>query len=305
MAVRGAPYGRVMLSLALAVVVLGTGLAGCKRKVATSKPQGGAAADPSKEAGKPFAALDGRFRQPFAEAVRKDPLDGWNPPATTAAGKSVGSLYEQVKKSWNDISFATPEGKRLVYRAVLDTEDGTVEIELRPDWAPNHVRSFVALARAGYYDGLLFSRVVNQKSKKSGDQVELIEGGGPLGTSDDQDGIGYWLKDEFNPKLPHEEGVVGASHGEEADSAACKFYVMLGKAPRLDGNYTVFGKVVKGLDVVHRIAKRPVEKDDPSTAADESDDIEGGDYRMAQPSVIRKVTVETHEVDKPGPGGDN
>jgi cyclophilin family peptidyl-prolyl cis-trans isomerase len=292
-----------MLSLALAVVVLGTGLVGCKRKVVSKSKAG--AADTSKEGGKPFAVLDGRFRQPFADATRKDPLDGWNPPAATAAGKSVGPLYEQVKKTWDGIAFATPEGKRLVYRAVLDSEAGTVEIELRPDWAPNHVRNFVALARAGYFDGLVFSRVVNQKSKKSGDQVELIEGGGPLGTADDQDGIGYWLRDEFNPKLAHEEGVVGASHGEEADSAACKFYVMLSKAPRLDGNYTVFGKVVKGLDVARTMAKRPVLREDPSTAPDESEDIEGGDYRLAQPPVIRKVTIETHEVDKPDPGGDN
>jgi peptidyl-prolyl cis-trans isomerase B (cyclophilin B) len=302
MAVRGAPFGRAVVALALAGVVLGSGLVGCRRKV----PQGPKdAADAAKAAGRtPVAPLDPRFKQSFAQAVRKDPLDGWNPPVTTAAGKSVGSLYEQVKSSWDGIRFVSDDGKRIVYHAVLDTEAGTVEIELRPDWAPNHVRNFVALARAGYYDGLAFSRVVNQTSKKSGDRVELIEAGAPLGIDDEQDGIGYWLKDEFNAKLTHEEGVVGASHGMEADSAACKFYIMLSKAPRLDGNYTVFGKVTKGLDVAHTIAKKPVQRDEASSV-EEAEDIEGGDYRLARPTVIRKVTIVTSEVDKPGPGGDN
>jgi peptidyl-prolyl cis-trans isomerase B (cyclophilin B) len=294
------------LVLALAGIILATGLVGCRRRAAAVKKTA-QAADTAKEAAKAPAPppVEARFRQPFADAVRKDPVDGWNPPTTTAAGKSVGALYEEVKKSWDGIQFVTGEGKRLVYHATLDTDDGPIELELRPDWAPNHVRNFVALARAGYYDGLVFSRIVNQLSKKLGEKVELIEGGGPLGAADDQDGIGYWLKDEFDAKRPHEDGVVGATHGEEADSAACKFYVMLGKAPRLDGNYTLFAKVVKGLDVAHTIAKKPVEKEDGSAAAEESEDIEGGDYRMARPTVIRKVTIATHEVDKPGPGGDN
>ncbi len=303
MAVRGTRCGRAVLCLALAGVVLLTGLVGCKRRAVG--PRKSHDADTAQEGKKQGPPVDPRFKQSFTEATRKDPLDGWNPPATTATGKSVGSLYEQVKNSWDGIQYVNDEGKRIVYHAVIDTDDGTVEIELRPDWAPNHVRSFVALARAGYFDGLLFTRIVNERSKKSGDKVELIEGGGPLGAADDQDGIGYWLKDEFNAKLTHEEGVVGASHGEEADSAACKFYVMLSKAPRLDGNYTVFGKVVKGLDTARIIARKPIIKDDAASSAGEADDIEGGDYRLAQGAAIRKVTIETHEVDKPGPGGDN
>jgi cyclophilin family peptidyl-prolyl cis-trans isomerase len=304
MAVRGTWYGRATVTLALAVLILGAGATGCKRRVGTP---GGAAKNKATEPAKDDKAnspVEPRFRQSFTDATRKDPLDGWNPPASTAADKSVGSLYEEVKKAWDGITFVNREGKRIVYHAIVETENGPIIIELRPDWAPNHVRNFVALARAGYYDGLVFSRTVNQLSKKLNERVELIEGGGPLGMADDQDGIGYWLKDEFDAKVSQEEGVVGAGHGEEADSAACKFYVLLSKAPRLTGLYTVFGKVVKGLDVAHTIAKKPAERED-SSAAEESEDIEGGEYRPTQPVVIRKVTIETHEVDKTGPGGDN
>jgi peptidyl-prolyl cis-trans isomerase B (cyclophilin B) len=179
-----------------------------------------------------------------------------------------------------------------------------MEIELRADWAPNHVRNFIALARLGYYDGLVFSRIVNQTSKKLGDKVELIEGGSPLGAAErEQDGIGYWLRSEFDAKVPQEEGVVGASHGDEEDSAACKFYVLLSRAPRLDGNYTAFGKVVRGLDVARKIAQEPVQKDEDNTGDD--GDTVGGDYRPMKPVVIHKVTIDTKEVDKSGPGGDN
>jgi cyclophilin family peptidyl-prolyl cis-trans isomerase len=270
------------------------------------KPAAAAAAATAKEEKKQATSpVEARFRQSFADATRKDPLPDWNPPATTAAGKSVGTLYDQVQKSWDAISFVNDDGKRIVYHAVLDTEEGAIDIELRPDWAPNHVRNFIALARAGYYDGLEFDRVVDQASKKSNDKVELIEGGAPQALTDDQDGIGYWLKDEFNPKLPHEEGVVGASHGDEADSAACKFYVMLCKAPRLDGNYTVFGKVAHGLDVARKIKERPVQKNDDNNTGEYEDDLIGGDYHMTKGVVIKKVTIQAHEVDKPGPGGDN
>ena len=75
-----------------------------------------------------------------------------------------------------------------------------------------------------------------------------------MGTGEPNYGsIGYWLKPEFNPKATHEPGTVGASHGEEVESAACKFYINLSKAEWMDGSFTLFGKVTKGLDVVRAI----------------------------------------------------
>jgi peptidyl-prolyl cis-trans isomerase B (cyclophilin B) len=305
MAVCASPWRPAVIGLAAVGIILGACLTGCNRQgKVRSQAAATSPSDTAKEARGP-ASLDPRYKASFADATRKDPLADWEPPATTLAGKSVGSLYDQVTKSWDGIHFVTDDGQRIVYHAVLETEEGTVEIELRPDWAPNHVRNFIALAQAGYYDSLVFQRIVNQASKKSGDKVELIEGGGPTGAGErDQDGIGYWLKDEFNAKVAQEEGVVGAGHGEEADSAACKFYVLLCRATRLDGNYTAFGKVVQGLDVARKIAQEPVQPDEGGTA-EEDQDVVGGDYRPVKPVVIRKVTITTKEVDKSGPGGDN
>jgi peptidyl-prolyl cis-trans isomerase B (cyclophilin B) len=287
-------------------LILGLALVGCGQQSAQAPPpaQDATAATPAAAAGQPAAPqappVDPRFQRSFAEATRQDPPGDYPPPPDlTLTGKSVGKLYTSVVETWDSIRFVSPAGKRLVYHAVLDTTQGLIDIELRPDWAPNHVRNFIALARVGYYDGLVFERAIHQVSPpevKPEVVVDLVEGGCPLGIGDpDQASLGYWLKPEFNAKVQHEEGVVGACRGEEPDSAACRFYVTLSKAPILDGSYTLFGKVARGLDVARKIFAQPVNEDES----------EGGIRRPANPVVIRKVTIETKEVDKPGPGGDN
>jgi peptidyl-prolyl cis-trans isomerase B (cyclophilin B) len=161
---------------------------------------------------------------------------------------------------------------------------------LRPDLAPNHVRNFVALARAGYYDGLVFERAVHAKSEEQPEvEVEVLEGGCPLGTGDSGVGsLGYWLKPEFSQES-HDVGTVGACHGEEPDTAACRFYIALRKAPFLDGNFTVFGKATQGLDVARRIFALPVRNDPEYPEGD----------RPEKPVTIRKVTIHTSEDPKP------
>src|SRR5262249_43963310 len=153
-------------------------------------------------------------------------------------------------------------GKPLTYVATLETELGDIAITMRGDVAPNHVRNFVALIQAGYYDGLVFERTILQvNANDPADRLQMIEGGCPVGTGDIRyNSIGYWLKPEFNDRVKHEEGSVGASHGEEPDTAACQFYITLSKAPLLDGQYTVFGKVSRGLDVAHKIFQQPTIK---------------------------------------------
>jgi cyclophilin family peptidyl-prolyl cis-trans isomerase len=195
-------------------------------------------------------------------------------------------LYGEVVKLWDTIRFTSAQGKTLVYTAILDTELGPLQIALRPDLAPNHVRNFVALARAGYYDGLVFERTIRAKPDDQPDmEVDVLEGGCPLGTGDEGCGsIGYWLKPEFS-KEPHDVGTVGACHGAEPDSAACKFYIALTKAPLLDGNFTVFGKVTDGLDVARRIFSQPVRNDPEFPEGD----------RPEKPVVIRKVTIQVSE----------
>lgn len=288
MAVRGTFIIGVLVGLTLA----GAFLVGCNQKQADAPKAGDAppealAAQPEGQAGAPKqqVPVDPRLQQSFAEATRSDPpAECQRPPDLTLTNKPTGKLLAEVQRLWDTIPFVTDEGKPLTYTATLETKLGSIEIALRPEWAPNHVRNFIALARAGYYDGLLFERVVHQKSDVQPEAtLDLVEAGCPLGTGEAGYGsIGYWLKPEFDAKLHHEEGVVGACHGEEADTAACRFYVALGKAPVLDGNYTVFGKVTRGLDVVHTIAKQPVIQSD--------EDAEGY-HRPEKPVVIEKVSI--------------
>jgi cyclophilin family peptidyl-prolyl cis-trans isomerase len=224
------------------------------------------------------------LRGSFQQATVQDPPDGQWLPETgiTKTGKSVGKLYEAVVAEWDKVAFTTPDGKKLAYTATLTTDRGPVAIELWPELAPNHVRSFVALARAGYYDGLAFDRAITRKDDNGG-SFELLEGGCPMGTGEPNYGsIGYWLKPEFNPKATHEPGTVGASHGEEVESAACKFYINLSKAEWMDGSFTLFGKVTKGLDVVRAIHRRPVRDD-------------GFNDRPEEPVVIQRVTIVSQE----------
>jgi cyclophilin family peptidyl-prolyl cis-trans isomerase len=208
-------------------------------------------------------------------------------------GKSVGKLYVEVKNNWEQIRFVSPAGKPLAYWATLDTEMGEIDIALRPELAPNHVRSFVALAQAGYFDGLVFERTVHENGPDG--KLELIEGGCPVGTGEMGYGsIGYWLKPELHPEVPHEEGTVGASHGEGKDTAACKFYITLSRCPFMDGEYTVFGKVTQGLGIARKILSLPVRDDS---------EFPDGD-RPVKPVVIRKVTIHTKEMEPPGTTAD-
>ena len=296
------PRRRAGARLPVVGLLLAAAVIGCKRGSAP-QPEPDTGRDTVTTAKSEVAAapaqppIDPRLNQTFAEATRQDPPPSApRPPDTTVTGKSVGKLYTDVVRLWKEIAFVTPEGKRVEYSATLETDLGPVEMALLSDAAPNHVRNFVALARVGYYDGLQFDHIrheVSDAEEFKGQALDLVEGGGPLGAEDleDHDSIGYWLKPETDAIQHHEEGSVGAVHGEELDSAACKFYIILGQAPAtLDGNYTIFGKVTGGLDVVRRIHGQPAVEVEQ----------ESGYSRPEKPVVIRKVTIHTKEVDNPG-----
>jgi peptidyl-prolyl cis-trans isomerase B (cyclophilin B) len=281
---------------AVLALVVGVGLTGCSNQPGSEEPaktsdsEGGPPAaknDSNKSPGPP--ARD-RLHQSFAEATRNGddpPAECQQPPDTTASKKPVYGLYKEVVRLWDTIRFTTPDGKRLDYSATVETSLGPIEVALLPDVAPNHVRNFVALARAGYYDGLFFDRIHHEESPdEPAMRLDQISGGCPLGTGEPGYGsIGYWLKPEFSDKVSHEEGTVGACHGIEADTAACKFYITLNKAPFLDGNYTAFGNVTKGLDVARKIFLQPVVIDDQDV---------NGERRPEKPVVIQKVTIHVN-----------
>jgi cyclophilin family peptidyl-prolyl cis-trans isomerase len=291
---RHTPLVAALLGAALGVV-------GCGEKPRSdaspkAEPDAAAAAKESAgagpvapEQGATLAARD-KLHQAFSDAVRSaddpPPADASRPPDETVTKKAVHRILDAVKADWDAIRFTSPSGKPLDFTATIETSAGPVEIALFPEQAPNHVRNFLALARAGYYDQLFVDCVRHEQNPTTGQELHLLEAGCPLGNGSTGTGsIGYWLKAELTPgdTMSHDEGTVGACRGEEPDSAATRFYITLNKAPFLDGNYTIFGKVIAGLDVLRKIGKSPVIVDDE------------GQSRPEAPIVIQKVTIHQQE----------
>ena len=166
-------------------------------------------------------------------------------------------------------------------QVTIEMEDGgKIVAELYPDVAPNTVNNFISLAKKGFYDGLIFHRVI---------PGFMIQGGCPDGTG--MGGPGYSIKGEFahngvKNDLAHDRGVLSMARAMHPNSAGSQFFIMVAKAPHLDGEYAAFGKVVEGMEVAEAIvyADRDVRTDRPKK-----------DQRM------KSVTVETFGVDYPEP----
>jgi Peptidyl-prolyl cis-trans isomerase (rotamase) - cyclophilin family len=125
----------------------------------------------------------------------------------------------------------------------LKLKDGQVEIELYPEVAPNHVKRIKELTRKGFYDGLTFHRVIDGFMAQTGDP----EGNGTGGS-------GQNLKQEFN-NIPHTKGVLSMARSMDPNSADSQFFIMFDDSPHLDGQYTVWGKVVKGIEYIDLIKR--------------------------------------------------
>lgn len=149
------------------------------------------------------------------------------------------------------------------YSATIETTAGSIEIEFWPEVAPGHVNSFIFLAGEGFYEGVIFHRVI---------PGFMIQGGDPTGSG--MGGPGYKLKAEFN-KRKHVRGVLSAARSSDPNSAGSQFFIMHDDAPHLDGQYTAFGQVTSGLEVVDTIA---------AAAKDHND-------RPKNPTKITKITV--------------
>lgn len=132
---------------------------------------------------------------------------------------------------------------------IFETTAGTIKAELFPENAPNTVNNFISLINKGYYNGLIFHRVINGF---------MIQGGCPNG--DGMGGPGYHIAGEFKQNgfengLKHTEGVLSMARAQAPDSAGSQFFIMHKAAPHLDGSYAAFGKVTEGMDVVDTIAE--------------------------------------------------
>nr|AIE91886.1 peptidyl-prolyl isomerase (PPIB, ppiB) [uncultured marine thaumarchaeote AD1000_17_C04] len=138
--------------------------------------------------------------------------------------------------------------------AVIETNFGTIVIQLFPDVAPGHVENFVKLAQDGFYDGTTFHRVI---------PGFMIQGGDPNSKDDDrsndgQGGPGYTIKAEFSDK-PHKRGILSMARAQDPNSAGSQFFIVVADSNFLDGQYTVFGEVIEGMEVADKIVN--VEKD--------------------------------------------
>ncbi len=161
----------------------------------------------------------------------------------------------------------------------IEMESGkTIKLELYPEIAPNTVANFVSLASKGYYDGLIFHRVI---------PGFMIQGGDPTGTG--MGGPGYTIKGEFarngyrENTLRHTRGVISMARSGMPNSAGSQFFIMHADAPHLDGSYAAFGKVTEGVETVDEIASVRTDRQDRPTTEQK----------------MRKVTVETFGKDYP------
>lgn len=149
--------------------------------------------------------------------------------------------------------------------AVFETNMGNFEVKLATDLAPKTSGNFISLAEKGFYNGLTFHRVIDGF---------MIQGGDPNG--DGTGGPGYTIKDEFTSKLLHDgEGVISMANAGP-DTGGSQFFITLRECSWLDGKHAVFGKVVKGMDVVRRIGKVKTDAND----------------KPVEPVVIKKITIE-------------
>ena len=163
--------------------------------------------------------------------------------------------------------------------AVIKTDKGDIKVRLFPEEAPKAVENFVTHAENGYYDGLIFHRVI---------AGFMIQGGDPEGTG--MGGPGYSIKGEFASNgfkndLKHTRGVLSMARSMRPDSAGSQFFIMHQNAPHLDGDYAAFGKLIEGEDVLDKIA---------GVDTDYSD-------RPRKPQVMKTVTVETFGEEYPEP----
>ena len=187
----------------------------------------------------------------LAEAVEPAPFDeATRAPYSSVSeksrnGKSIAEMKKKVQEQWDKIVFKK-DGKPVDYVVTFSTDAGDIQVEMWSDVAPNHCRSFIALAQAGFYDGLIFHRVI---------PGFMIQGGCPLGSG--SGGPGYCVKEEFNDKS-HVRGVLSMARAQPVDSAGSQFFLCVDKATFLDKKYTAFGKVLKGMEAADKIvnAKR-------------------------------------------------
>lgn len=181
---------------------------------------------------------------------------------TTAASSLTGTPSPAAEKPFKE------KGPKPTVTIEM-ADGGKIVLELYPSAAPNTVKNFIALSKKGFYDGLTFHRIIKDF---------MIQGGDPDGKG--TGGPGYGIKGEFadngvKNSLKHTAGVISMARSQENDSAGSQFFIMHADVTQLDGKYAAFGKVIKGMDVVNKIATTKVIGEQPE-----------------KPVVIKKMTIK-------------
>lgn len=190
------------------------------------------------------------------------------------ANKNIEKQGEKKVESKQINTEKKPGDKNPLVTIEMDNGN-KIKIELYPEIAPNTVRNFISLVNKGFYDGVIFHRVIPEF---------MIQGGDPEGVG--TGGSGYAIKGEFSSNgykndLKHERGIISMARSSRPDSAGSQFFIMVKEAPHLDGEYAAFGKVIEGMEEVDRIVS--VERD--------------GKDKPIKEEKMKKVTVDTFGVE--------
>jgi peptidyl-prolyl cis-trans isomerase B (cyclophilin B) len=208
----------------------------------------------------PQPALDGKFSAfgrvtegiDVVEKISQVPAD-----SNGITEKPVRILKVTIEKKREE-PFLNATLDELRKTVTLRTTLGNFKIRMEPDWAPENVRNFLKLTQSGWYNGTVFHRIAKDF---------VVQGGAPAGRASGPDHYAdRWVrpvKGEFRADVKHVRGIISMAHGEDPNSATTSFFLMLGPAPSLDGQFSAFGRIVEGLDVLDAFSKEDVDGETP------------------------------------------
>lgn len=150
--------------------------------------------------------------------------------------------------------FLTASPDEMRKTVTLKTTLGNIRIKMEPNWAPENVRNFLMLTATGWYDGTPFHRIVKDF---------VVQGGSAEKRPHPADRWVHSIKGEFRNDVKHVRGIVSMAHGDDPNSATTSFFLMLGAAPHLDGQYSAFGRIVEGLELLDAFEKEPLDGETP------------------------------------------
>jgi cyclophilin family peptidyl-prolyl cis-trans isomerase len=208
----------------------------------------------------PQAALDGKYSafarvtegMDVVEKISQTPVD-----KDGVAEKPVRIVKVTIERKKVE-PYLTATIEELRKTVTLKTTLGTIRIRMEPDWAPNHVRNFLKLVSTGWYNGTGFHRIVKDFVVQGGMPDSRVDGKGHPA-----DRWVHPLKAEFRTDVKHVRGIVSMARTEDPDSAMTSFFLMLAPAPHLDGQYTAFGTIVEGIEVLEKFEKEEVDGETP------------------------------------------